>query len=408
MSFRPREFPFDHGGPPLPRPAVNAIPGTSREAPMSVSELNDRTRSMIEKHAPSRMWIRGEVSDFKRNRNGHWYFCLRDSDSQISCVLWSSDQFRVPAPPDDGMEVIALAQMTYYAGKGTLQLRIMRLDASGDGLWRKAMEMTIARLKADGLLAQERKREIPRFPKCVAVVTSLNGAALRDIISVAHRRRPGMRLVVSPAAVQGDEAPRALCRAIDRVIRWKCADVMIIGRGGGSREDLWAFNDERVARAIAACDIPVISAVGHEVDMSVCDLVADMRAPTPSAAAEFAVPALADLQTVLERQRKRLRTAALRRRESAVIDLKTAARDLRNASMRAAERRSSQLATASGRLNALSPLATLARGFAVARGEDGQTLSSVADFADGSRFDVILRDGLVTARTESVQPEKPL
>ena len=373
-----------------------ARPG-SREAPMSIADLNDRTRRLIEKHVPARLWVKGEVTDFKRNRNGHWYFSLRDSDAQISCVVWSSDQWRIPAPPDEGMEVVALAQMLFWPGKGTLQLRIGKMEAAGDGLWRKAMEQTLARLKADGLLADERKRPIPRFPRCVAVVTSSTGAAIRDIISVAHRRRPGIRIVVSAASVQGEGAPASICRAIKRVIAWKSADVLIVGRGGGSREDLWAFNDEKVARAIAACSIPVISAVGHEVDTTVCDLVADLRAATPSAAAERAVPSLSEMREVLVRQNRRLTAAVVRRTDSSRMDLRTSARDMKSAALRAAEKRRNEIGSVSGRLNALSPLATLARGYSVARSLDGETLTSVTDFEPGREFELLVRDGSVVA-----------
>jgi len=379
-------------------------PVGSRESPMSIADLNDRTRRLIEKSVPPRMWVRGEVTDFKRNRNGHWYFSLRDSDAQISCVVWSSDQWRIPAAPDEGMEVVALAQMVFWAGKGTLQLRIGKIEAAGDGLWRKAMEQTVARLTADGLLAPERKRQIPRYPRCIAVVTSHTGAAFTDIVSVAQRRRPGMRIVLSPAIVQGDGAPLSICRAIERVARWRYADVLIVGRGGGSREDLWAFNDERVARAIASCGIPVISAVGHEIDVTVCDLVADLRAATPSAAAESAVPSLADLHSALERQRRRLRSAILQRRQAAVTELRTTAREMKNASVRAAERRRSLVSGAAGRLNALSPLGTLSRGYAVARGRDGGTLSSTAQFTPGQGFELLVQDGRIEAVTRAIAP----
>ena len=381
----------------LPSEMLETPAPGSRESPMTIAGLNDRTRRLVEKHVPARLWVRGEVTDFKRNRNGHWYFCLRDSDAQMSCVVWSSDQWRIPAPPDDGMEVVALAQMMFWPGKGTLQLRIGRMEASGDGLWRKAMEETVARLKSDGLLADERKRAIPRYPRCIAVVTSTTGAAFTDIVSVAHRRRPGMKIVLSPATVQGDGAPLSICRAIKLVSRWNKADVLIVGRGGGSKEDLWAFNDERVARAIAACEIPVISAVGHEIDTTVADLVADFRAATPSAAAESAVPALDELQLALDRQKRRLRAAILRRRDSAALDLRTAARDMKNAAARSAASKRAAIATASGRLNALSPLATLSRGYAIARDASGNTMDSVAHFAPRADFDLQLRDGVVAA-----------
>jgi exodeoxyribonuclease VII large subunit len=300
------------------------------------------------------------------------------------------------------MEVVALAQMVFWPGKGTLQLRVGKMEASGEGLWRKAMEQTVARLKADGLLANERKRAIPRFPRCIAVVTSTTGAAFKDIVSVAHRRRPGMRIVLCPATVQGDGAPLSICRAIKLVSRWNCADVLIVGRGGGSREDLWAFNDERVARAIAASEIPVISAVGHEIDTTVADLVADFRAATPSTAAESAVPAIEELGLALERQKRRLRAAMLRRRDSAALDLRTVARDMKNAANRAAASRRAGIGTVSGRLNALSPLATLARGYAIARDAAGETLHSTRHFEPGDSFALQLHDGLVNATVRDV------
>jgi exodeoxyribonuclease VII large subunit len=373
------------------------LPGASRESAISISELNERTRGLIEQ-SYGVFWVRGEVTDFKRNKNGHWYFCLRDHNAQMQCVVWSSDQFRIPAPPDEGMEVIAQAKMNFFSGKGTLQLRIGRLEAAGDGLWRKAIDITIAKLTKEGLMAAERKRELPRFPRCVAVVTSTTGAAFRDIIAVAHRRRPGMRLVVANAAVQGDTAPREICRAIDRVLRWGCADVLIVGRGGGSREDLHAFNDERVARAVAGSRIPTISAVGHEIDTTVCDLVADVRAATPSVAAERAIPALSDMFDALIGTRRRMASAIQRRGDSALLDIKTAARHMRLASLRSVDSRRAQLSGASGKLNALSPLATLARGYSIARDDDGATLSSVADFPPEKEFDLMLRDGSIRAR----------
>lgn len=377
------------------------LPGASRESAMSITDLNDRTRELVDRSFGI-FWVRGEVTDFKRHKNGHWYFCLRDHNAQMSCVVWSSNQFRIPAPPDEGMEVIAQARMEFFRGRGQLQLSIGRMEAAGDGLWRKAVEMTIAKLAQEGLMAPERKRELPRYPKCVGVVTSTSGAALRDIIAVAHRRRPGMELVIASAAVQGDTAPREICRAIERIMRWGCADVLIIGRGGGSREDLHAFNDERVARAVAMSSIPTISAVGHEIDTTVCDLVADVRAATPSVAAERAIPALAEMADALSVRQQRLKSAILRRGDSASMDLKTVARDMRLASTRALEIRRGQIGGVAGKLNALSPLATLSRGYSIARGETGRTLTSISDFAVDSEFDLILRDGKIRARTEEV------
>ncbi len=323
---------FDYGASPL-IPEPRRAPGASRETAVTITELNSSTRTLLEESF-GRFWVRGEVSDFKRYRSGHWYFCLRDSVSQIQCVIWSSDQRGIPTSPEDGMKVVALAQMTMYPAQGKLQLRLTRIEAEGDGLWRKAMEETLARLGAEGLLAPDRKRPIPLFPRCLGVVTSPSGAALHDIVSVATRRRPGIEIIVACSAVQGDSAPRELCDALSRIRRWKAIDVVIIGRGGGARDDLRAFNHEAVARAIAACEVPVISAIGHEIDTTVCDLVADFRAATPSAAAERAVPARADLQSRLVSRRSALAAALTHRSASAQSDMKTTARDLRAAALR--------------------------------------------------------------------------
>lgn len=401
------EFPFDgsdlFGAPPPIRRGRQAAPGMSRETAVTVTELNNSVKDLVEQTFP-RFWVRGEVIDFKRYRSGHWYFCLRDKISQISCVVWSKDQRGIPACPDDGMKVLALAEMNMYAAQGKIQLKITRLEAEGDGLWRKAMEETVARLKADGLLAAERKRPIPLFARCVGVVTSPSGAALHDIISVATRRRPGIELVVACSAVQGDTAPRELRNAIARLRKWKAIDVVIIGRGGGAREDLRAFNDESVARAIAACEVPVISAIGHEIDTTVCDLVADSRAATPSAAAELAVPSLADLNVTLRARRAKLVVALNHRTMSAHADVKTAARDLQAATMRLVDKRRASMRAVAGQLNTLSPLSTLSRGYAVARRPDGAALTSASQFASGESFNLTLHDGIVDAVVEEVRP----
>lgn len=381
-----------------------AIPGTTREAAVTVSVLNESTKQLVESQF-GQFWIKGEISDFKPHRNGHWYFSLRDRTSQISCVVWSRDQLLIPAPPDEGMQVVALAEMTVYPARGSLQLKISRMEAAGDGLWRKAMEQTIARLKADGLMAPERKRALPRYPRVIAIVTSMNGAAMKDIISVAQRRRPGIRIVVANCAVQGDNAPAEICAAISRVVRWKKAQVLIVGRGGGSREDLWAFNNEKVARMIAACPIPVISAVGHEIDATVCDLVADFRAATPSAAAETAVPALDELVAALDAQRSRMVRTLTRRIESSSSSLRLVAMGMKAAATRSTYRRRTSISTLAGKLSALSPLAILERGYSVARNAEGTLLSSVAEFAIGEAFRLTIRDGTITARTEQAKKE---
>ncbi|HEU6451905.1 MAG TPA: exodeoxyribonuclease VII large subunit [Gemmatimonadaceae bacterium] len=391
---KPRSAPVSR-----PESVVAADPGARPESAVSISTLTRIAKDVVE-GAFTPLWVRGEVSDFKAHRNGHWYFCLRDESSQLRCVVWSRDRQRIPAAPDDGMQLSAYGQLTVYAARGDIQFRVSAMEAAGDGLWRKALELSIAKLKEEGLLAAERKRRITPFPRRVAVVTSPDGAALHDILAVVRRRCPVVEIVVVPARVQGEGAVEELIAAIDRVSRWRDADTVIVGRGGGAREDLWAFNDERVARALAACAVPTISAVGHEVDVTLCDMVADLRAPTPSAAAEAAVPVLADLRSQLSSCATAMRNGLQRRAASARTQLLRSGRDLGSAVERTVERRRARLQSAAGRLNALSPLATLARGYAVARDDSGAALTNRAHFAPGLHFLLTLRDGQVGATVD--------
>ncbi len=432
-------------------PSPAAYPGESPESALGIATLTRAAKDVIE-GAFSPLWARGEISDFKAHRNGHWYFSLRDAEARVRCVMWRGDVQRAPTRPADGLLVTAFGQMTVYTTGGDLQLRVTRLGAEGDGLWRKALEETLARLRNDGLLDDARKRALPRVPRVVAVVTSPDGAALQDIRVVAARRFGGVQLVLVPAKVQGDGTADELVRAMAMIDRWGGADVVIIGRGGGAREDLWAFNDERVARAVAACRVPVISAVGHEVDITVVDLVADFRAPTPSAAAEAAVPDRDALVSEVQSLYGRLTSASaralqLRRQVVAGIGGRFAAgarglAALERARLRAfgqamatqsqrslvrnravldglrpaltafpiadlAPRRAA-LATLAGRLDVLSPLATLGRGYAVARSLDGRAMASVTDFSPGAAFDVLLADGAIRATATARRSGAPL
>ena len=433
------------------QPSPAAYPGETPETALAITTLTRATKDVIE-GAFSPLWVRGEISDFKAHRNGHWYFSLRDAESRVRCVMWRGDVQRAPTRPTEGMLVTAFGQMTVYTNGGDLQLRVTRLGAEGDGLWRKALDETLARLRADGLLEEERKRPLPRLPKVVAVITSPDGAAFQDIRAVAARRFASVQLVLVPAKVQGDGTADELVRALQQIERWGGADVVIIGRGGGAREDLWAFNDEKVARAVAACSVPVISAVGHEVDVTVVDLVADLRAPTPSAAAEAAVPDREALVGEVVSLQGRLTSAtrrALQRRRQLVSGIggrfAAGARGLAaleqarlrafGAAMAMHSRRAlarkqvrldalrpalvafgvadlaprhAELAAFAGRLNALSPLATLGRGYAVARSLEGVAMASVRDFAPGTAFDVLLADGAVRASTIARRSGAPL
>ena len=215
-------------------PARDAVPGADPSSAIAVSALTELARRILEGGFTT-VWVRGEVTGFKAHRNGHWYFTLRDRMAQIRSVVWSKDTRAIPAPPDEGMQVAAFGNLSVYPTKGEMQFVIRRMEAEGDGLWRKALEKTRLKLEAEGLLDPARKRRLPRYPRRVAVVTSPDGAALRDIIAVMKRRSPAVEIVVVPAAVQGDAAVLDLCRAIERVGRWRAADLVIIARGGGSR-----------------------------------------------------------------------------------------------------------------------------------------------------------------------------
>lgn len=384
-------------------PAPDAAPGADATSAIAVSALTNIARDILE-GAFRPIWVRGEVTGFKAHRNGHWYFTLRDRMAQIRSVVWSKDTRGIPAPPDEGMQIAAFGNLSVYPQKGEMQFVVRRMEAEGDGLWRKKLEMTRLKLEKEGLLDPARKRRLPRYPRRVAVVTSPDGAALRDIVAVMRRRARGVAIVIVPAAVQGDSAVKELCAAIERVSRWGAADVVIVGRGGGSREDLQAFNDERVARAIAKCTIPVISAVGHEVDVTICDMVADVRAATPSAAAETVVRDEAELASELRNMGRRLNRGLRKRVDHAKAELQWTASALRNRLVRLTDRRRARIADLGGRLNTLSPLATLNRGYALARAEDGTPLTHVSAFERDMAFDVVLRDGSVGARVTRVTP----
>lgn len=381
-------------------------PGSSIESALGVGELAGYAKESLEAAFPG-LWVKGEVSNFKRHSNGHWYFSLKDAAGQLPAVVWARDTRRIPAPPDEGMSVFARGTLSLWTGQGKLQFMVDALEAEGAGLWQKAFDALKAKLDAEGLTAESRKRRLPKYPAHVAVITSGDGAAWRDIEAVIRRRHPGVHLTLIPAVVQGELAPASLVQALERLERWGAADIVIIGRGGGSREDLWAFNHESVARAVAACPIPVISAVGHETDFTITDYVADLRAATPSVAAERAVPVLDELRDGVRALGGRLSDALEDRVDREGRRLRAHADGLRLRASRAVERRRARIERVAGRLEALSPLGVLARGFAIARGADGRPLARRAAFTVGEPFDLLLTDGRVTARTESIDASAP-
>jgi exodeoxyribonuclease VII large subunit len=256
---------------------------------LSVSQLNRRSRQLLETHLPL-LWVEGEISNFSRPSSGHWYFTLKDAQAQIRCAMFRNRNMRVRQAPQQGQQVLVRARVSLYEGRGDYQLIVEHMEESGFGALQRAFEELKHRLYQQGLFAPELKKPLPTLPCHIGVITSPSGAAIRDILTVLERRFPMTPVSIFPVAVQGQEAAPQICRALDNANRLSDCDVLIVGRGGGSLEDLWPFNEESVAYAIANSRIPVVSAVGHEVDITISDYVADMRAPTPSAAAELITP----------------------------------------------------------------------------------------------------------------------
>ncbi|MBE3577112.1 MAG: exodeoxyribonuclease VII large subunit [Limnochordales bacterium] len=382
-------------------------------------------RERIEGYPPFRaLWVRGEISNFKQHTSGHLYFTLKDRGAILRCVMFRSQASRLNFVPKNGLEVIAAGSLKVYESGGEYELVAEALLPAGIGQWYIRFEELKAKLAAEGLFAAERKRPLPYFPRRVGVVTSPTGAAIRDIIKVLSRRAAGVEVLVSPALVQGEEAPASIIKALERLIPWR-PDVVIVGRGGGSLEDLQAFNDEKLARAIAAYPFPVVSAVGHEIDFTIADFVADQRAPTPSAAAEMVVP---DRRELLERVAglgRRLQLAVRRnyekrrltldgllarpwfRRPLDMVDLRRRRLDelwpraevCMEARIAGGRQR---LAVLAGRLESLNPLAVLSRGYAVCQRPDGRLVSRAAQVVPGEELRILLVDGEVGCRAESV------
>ena len=386
----------------------------------SVSQVNRAVGRLLQESIES-LWVSGEVANWTRARSGHCYFTLKDEQAQIRCAMFKMEAATLPADPEQGMNVRAFGGLSLYEAKGEYQLIVRSLEAEGEeGLWRIAFEKMRAKLDAEGLLAPERKRPLPAFPGTVGIVTSLGGAALHDVLTVIRRRAPWTRVVVRGTRVQGDGAGAEVADAIQVLGASGLADVLIVGRGGGSVEDLWTFNEEVVARAIAGCPIPVVSAVGHEIDVTIADLVADYRAPTPSAAGEAVVQDAEALGEVLATKRERIRGAlrgAARRRQEALMVRRDQLRRVASAlakprrdllgrvgdRMEMALRhmvllRRRRLAEGAGKMDVLSPLGTLARGYALPVDEAGGILRTTAQLEPGRKFSLRVSDGSVPCK----------
>lgn len=395
-------------------------------AAITVSELNEYARRLLAGDPLLRgLEVTGEISGYKRHYSGHRYFALKDEGARVQCVLFRQNAAALTFEPEDGMQVTVRASASIYPASGSFQLYVSAMRRSGQGDLYFRFERLKQKLLAEGLFDPARKREIPATPRVIGVVTSKTGAAIRDIIHVARRRNPNIGIIVSPCAVQGEGAAADIVRAIERLNRNGECDVMLVGRGGGSIEDLWAFNEECVARAIAASRIPVISCVGHEIDFTIADFVADLRAPTPSAAAELAVPELAQLKAALNAAVERLAGAlsaaqGVRRlrleklcaaqaisdpgraliepRRAQLVQLDSRAR---LAMPLAAERARHRLAALEASLRALDPESVLDRGYAILRQADRVVASASTVDAD-LPLCVRLADGDIEARVETV------
>ncbi|OUN11790.1 exodeoxyribonuclease VII large subunit [Flavonifractor sp. An9] len=388
----------------------------------TVSQVNQYIKSLLDRDRElTALYVRGEISNYKAYPSGHHYFSLKDGEGTIRCVMFKREAMSLRFRPENGMKVIAFGRVAVFPRDGQYQLYCTSLTPEGVGDLHLAFEQLKQKLYAEGLFDPSHKKPIPKFPKRIALITSSAGAAVRDMLRILGARWPMAEVFLLPVRVQGAEAPGEICAAIAWANRHQVADLIITGRGGGSMEDLWAFNDENVARTIYHSAIPVISAVGHEPDVTIADFVADLRAATPSNAAELAVPDQNEVAVWLRQMEGRLAQAMGRKLESARKDLDRAARcralqdpmnyvdDKRmvldyqreklaaglNAALNRERQRFGQLAS---KLDALSPLKVLGRGYAIPRKADGGVVRSVADVAPGDPLKLRVADGEISCQ----------
>lgn len=384
---------------------------------LTVSQLNQYLKSRFDSDPNlGSLAIRGEISNYKRYPSGHHYFSLKDANGVLSCVMFRSAATTLRFVPANGMQVVAFGRVTVFPRDGRYQLYVDLMTADGVGDLHVAFEQLKQKLEGEGLFSPAHKKPVPACPDRVALITSGAGAAVRDMIRILGARWPMAKVVLLPVRVQGAEAPAELVGALRYANRWQVADVIIIGRGGGSIEDLWAFNDERLARAIFASEIPVISAVGHEPDVTIADYVADLRAATPSNGAELAVPDQSEMYAQLNQLKLRLARVMQeklrhQRRELTRLESSRALRDpiafvqdkrllldyqqdrLRTGLERAVSRHRQKYAALCASLDSLSPLKVLARGYGLAQKADGHVITSVQQVEVGDQIDLTLGDG---------------
>jgi exodeoxyribonuclease VII large subunit len=394
-------------------------------SPRSVSEITTYIQDLFETDLTLRdLWITGEVSNFTRANSGHWYFTLKDNAAQIRCVMWRRDAEHQQVLPREGDALEVHGKVTIYPQRGEYQLYADIVRPVGVGDLYQEFERLKARLNTEGLFDAERKRPYPPFPYQIGVITSPTAAAFQDVLNVLRRRFPLAEVILSPTPVQGNDAPPQIIRALEQLNTHTQVDVILMCRGGGSIEDLWPFNDEAVARAVAASRIPVITGVGHETDFTIVDFVSDDRAPTPSAAAELATPDLSEINEDLRYTEQRLNTtigdklmymrnqlvASQRalRYNSPVMTIRNQRQRIDDLSVRMAQQQKStiilrreRLQAKRAALEAASPQAILSRGYAiVSRSDDGRRIVSELDATPGTGITVQLRDGEIKARVE--------
>lgn len=397
---------------------------TAKQTIFTVGQLNGQIRQILQSAFPS-VQVAGEITNLSRPRSGHLYFTLKDANSAIKAVVWRNAAGRLRFTPEDGMQVLCQASVDVYSPRGDYQLIVSRMDQQGEGALQVALRKLQEKLQAEGLFDSARKRPLPRYPRKIAVVTSPSGAALRDFLEVVRRRWSGIEVIIVPTRVQGVDVGDEIARAIRSVAGIPAVDAIVVTRGGGSLEDLWGFNDEQVVRAIHSASVPVISAVGHEIDVTLSDMVADRRALTPTEAGELLVPDMAEVREKLDVARQQLRSRLrlqveqsrqrlagladsrlfrdpfqmLRERERQLDELQQRAnRALRNG----LESRNSQVASMAGQLESLSPLKVLARGYALAQDTNGTIVRSAGELTPGDEISVRLSRGRVTATVTDV------
>ena len=389
----------------------------NRPEPLKVSELNGYIKNIIDgDEMLANVYIKGEISNFKRHYSGHLYFTLKDETSLIKCVMFKSYTNYLNFEPKDGMSVVILGSVSVFERDGVYQVYAKGMEPEGVGALYKAYEKLKAKLSEEGLFDESHKKPIPILPRAIGVVTSKTGAVIRDIINVTTRRLPNVNIILYPAAVQGEGAAQTIVNGIKYFNKAKNVDTIIIGRGGGSLEDLWPFNEEITARAIYESEIPIISAVGHETDFTIADFVADLRAPTPSAAGELAVPDVLEVRWKLENINKRLANSLRKKVENMrfkydnlknsralknpydalrqkMIVCDNLYKNIENNFSLKVKDRHIKLVGLIGRLENLSPLKTMLRGYSIVENLDGKVIKSVNDLSKDDEISIRLNDG---------------